>query len=149
MEYSQREPHFLKQNPLTWYLENKRERVTENKNWEVGRSRRERKKKCLCRSCLEGSVLWHFLCSPWEEPRRSSWAARQALLSQELSAVQGLQLPFSVVAASRTIISKLSKKLLLYHILPLMMRASWKLTEEQIHHRISGQENRLFKHSPQ
>lgn len=27
MEYAQREHHFLKQNPLTWYLENKKEKL--------------------------------------------------------------------------------------------------------------------------
>lgn len=92
-----KEHHFLKQSPLTWYLENKKEKVIENEKerWEGVEERK--KKMCLCRNCLEGSVLWHFLCSPWVEPRRSSWAAYQALLSQELSAVLGLPPPFSDV----------------------------------------------------
>lgn len=44
MKYSQREHHFLKQNPLTQYLENKKEKVIENKiekeKWEATEERK-------------------------------------------------------------------------------------------------------------
>lgn len=63
MEYSQREHHFLKQNPLTRYLENKKKKVIENKNEKEKCEGVEKRKKCASAETAWKAQFYGIFCA--------------------------------------------------------------------------------------
>lgn len=107
-----KEHHFLKQSPLTWYLENKKEKVIENEK-ERWKGVEERKKKmCLCRNCLEGCFMAFSVQSLGGAQEELLGSLSGSAVPRALSCA-GTPTSFlrcMVAAARRSIISKLFKR---------------------------------------